>query len=54
MEDERTVGDIPERGFVEAVAARPRFDPLGVELRVDRVGADLAGMERAQVSPNRS
>ena len=39
--------DIRQRGFVEAVAARPRFDPFGVELRVDRVGADMAGMERA-------
>jgi hypothetical protein len=29
------------------MAARPGFDPFGVQLRIDRVGADLTGVERA-------
>ena len=45
-QDERPVREVRQTGFVEAVAARPRFDPFGVELRVDRVRPDLAGMDR--------
>jgi hypothetical protein len=47
VQDERSVGKVGERGVVETLLARHRIDPLGMELRVNRVGADLAGMKFA-------
>ena len=46
-EDERAVGKLIEPGVVVALHARGWFDTLAMELRVDRVGSDLAGVELA-------
>jgi hypothetical protein len=51
LEREGSVGQLGERGFVEAVPARGRIDALVVELRVDRVRAHRSGME---LSPGRA
>ena len=45
VHDERAVGKLVERGFVVTLRARAGLDALAVKLRVDRVRADLAGMQ---------
>ena len=50
-QDERAVGKLVERRLVQTMRARTRIDPLRVELRVDRVGADLVGMQLAPDLP---
>ena len=49
-QDERAVRELVERRLVVALPSRAGVDALGVELRVDRVGSDLAGM---QLAPDR-
>src|SRR5439155_15208037 len=46
-DDERAIGELVDWRVVEQVRARAGIDALRVELRVDRVCADLAGMELA-------
>ena len=50
VQDERAIGELVEGCFVMTLSLRARRDALGVELRVDRVGSDLAWM---QVRPDR-
>jgi hypothetical protein len=47
LEHERAVGELGERRLVEAVPACRGIDPLGVELRVDRVRARPSGVKLA-------
>jgi hypothetical protein len=44
VQDERAVGQLVERRLVQTVRSRPRVDALLMELGVDRVGSDHAGM----------
>jgi hypothetical protein len=48
-DDERAVGELIEERLAAALRARVGLDALGMELRVDRVGSDLAWVE---VSPD--
>ena len=47
LQDEGAVRELSDRRAVEAPLVRSRIETLGVELGVDRVGSDLAGMEVA-------
>src|SRR3954471_11734310 len=46
-QDEGAVGQVVEHGFVVALGAGALGDALAVQLRVDRVGADLAAVQLA-------
>jgi hypothetical protein len=47
VQDERAVRKVGERHVVQALLRRAGMDPLRVELRVDRIGSDPAGMKLA-------
>ena len=44
---ERTVGKLVERNVASELGARVRSDALGMQLRVDGIGSNLAGVELA-------